>query len=92
MKALLTALLLPALAHANPHEGTIPIDEAYILVCKNANEVYFIRPTGVLQSMQGMGGLPNCFSAVDTNGVLRLLCRTKKSPDTCEVAEPGPTV
>jgi len=91
MKALLVALLLPLAAQAGQHES-VPIDEAYIMVCKGAEGLFFVRPSGIAYAMQGMQGAPNCMGVRDTEGKEHLLCYAKESPEVCELAEPGPTV
>jgi D-serine dehydratase len=91
MRKLLALLLLSTTAHAGQHEQ-LPIDEVYIMVCHNADGMFFVRPSGIVYALQGMNGAPNCVAVLDTAGKDHMLCRDKKSTDICELAEPGPEV
>lgn len=91
----ITALSLGALAvlYSGRSEGVkLDIDLAHIIVCRNANVAYFIRPSGIVYLVQGANGMPNCIVALDTEGRDHFLCREKESPDVCDLVEPGPDV
>jgi hypothetical protein len=87
MRAALIALLIPFTAHAGPHDRP-PLDSVYIMVCRNAEGVFFVRPTGIIYSMQGMNGAPNCMAVLDTDGKDHVLCHVEGSPDICRLERP----